>query len=305
MSRVRFLALVISAQVMQIVTSSEEELSLVEPGTGLTILGGAIGSAKLLEKLLGPTADYLGGEIRNYTEKGFANLRRIFQHAAHTLGKRLDEPGQVPPKVLKGVLDEGYFCEDQLSGQYFGGVLASSRSGVSRDVRGSSFIALIRRLSAYQIRSHFIFYTLFKALCGGRSVNLGISTERDKFKIFVPFTSYFVAMDYQQGEVPNVLLPHVMNGLSREELIGLDWSMGSPKHIKKSENIEPDTPGIVFRPSAVGLELYLWAHGLSTVPITDFLKVDFRPMQLEGMTIPSDAKSYAPDEDRDVTSPST
>ncbi len=277
----------------------------MEPGTGLTILGGAIGSAKVLEKLLGPTADYLGGEIRNYTEKGFANLRRVFEHATKTLGKRLEEPGQVPPKVLKGVLEQGYFCEDQLAGQYFGGVLASSRSGVSRDDRGSSFIALIGRFSVYQIRTHFIFYTLFKALCAGRSANLGLSTERDKLKIFIPFASYLPAMDYQPEEKPNVLIPHVMNGLCREELIGQGWSSGSPGHLKKLENVEPESNGIVFRPSAVGLELYLWAHGLSTISVADFLKVDFRPMQLEGMTIPAGARCYAPDEEKDVTNPST
>ena len=92
----------------------------MEPATGLTILGGAVGSAKVIEKLLGPTADYLGGEIRNYTEKGLSNLGRVFSHATITLGKKIEDPGQVPPKVLKGTLEEGYFSEDQLSAQYFG-----------------------------------------------------------------------------------------------------------------------------------------------------------------------------------------
>ena len=41
----------------------------MDPGTGLTILGSAIGGAKLVEKLLGPTADYIvnsGDSILNY-----------------------------------------------------------------------------------------------------------------------------------------------------------------------------------------------------------------------------------------------
>jgi hypothetical protein len=96
-------------------------------GGGLAILG----SKEIIVKILGPTAEYIGGELRSYTEKGAANLRRIFTNTEKKLGARLDQPGQVPPKVLKNVLNEGYFCEDELAAEYFGGVLASSRSGIS------------------------------------------------------------------------------------------------------------------------------------------------------------------------------
>jgi len=281
------------------VTSSKNGGLILEPATGLTILGGAIGSAKIIEKLLGPTADYLGGEIRNYTEKGLNNLGRVFSHAASTLGEKIEAPGQVPPKVLKGILEEGYFSEDQLSAQYFGGVLASSRTGIQRDDRGTSFIQLIGRVSTYQIRIHFVFYTLLKRMCDGRPENLGISNERQKFKIWIPFPLYATAMDFQPDEDPNVLLQHIMNGIAREELIDKTWNMGSTEHLKKSENLKVDSSGIVFRPSAVGLELYLWAHGVSSVAISDFLSADFSPMSLDGMVIPEGAKSYAPDIDNE------
>lgn len=46
----------------------------MKPGTGLTILGTAVGSAKLVEKLLGPTADYLGEGLRQWTEKRVENV---------------------------------------------------------------------------------------------------------------------------------------------------------------------------------------------------------------------------------------
>lgn len=272
----------------------------MEPATGLTILGGAIGSAKVIEKLLGPTADYLGEEVRNYTKKGLSNLGRVFSHAASTLGMKIEDPGQVPPKVLKGILEEGYFSEDQLSAQYFGGVLASSRTGIQRDDRGTSFIQLTGRLSTYQIRTHFVFYTLLKRMCNGRPENLGLSNERQKFKIWIPFPLYNTAMDFQSDEDPNVLLHHTMNGLHREELIDGTWNMGSIEHLKKSENLKVDSGGIIFRPSAVGLELYLWAHGVSSVAIINFLTADFSPMTLDGMVIPEGAKSYAPDIDNEV-----
>ena len=38
----------------------------MDPGTGLTLLGGALGSVKVVEKILGPTADYLGAGMRDW-----------------------------------------------------------------------------------------------------------------------------------------------------------------------------------------------------------------------------------------------
>ncbi len=42
---------------------------MIDPGTGLTILGSAIGSAKVVEKILGPTSEYIGEQLKEWTEK--------------------------------------------------------------------------------------------------------------------------------------------------------------------------------------------------------------------------------------------
>jgi len=41
-------------------------------------------------------------------------------------------------------------------------------------------------------------------------------------------------MDFQQGENIGTLIPHVMNGLAREELIGDAWASGNADAIKKT-----------------------------------------------------------------------
>src|SRR4051812_25084796 len=117
-------------------------------GTGLSILGAAAGSAQVVEKILGPTAEYLGNNLRDWTQRGVENVGRIFQTAQRKLGSKIESEGSVPPKVLKNILQEGAFCEDKLSTEYFGGVLASSRSEVSRDDRGAAFASLVGRLSS-------------------------------------------------------------------------------------------------------------------------------------------------------------
>ncbi len=264
----------------------------METGTGLSILGTALGSVKLLDKLLGPTADYLGGEIRNYAERGVHNLGRIFKHAEKTLGSKIDEPGQVPPKVLKEILQEGYFCEDELSAQYFGGLLASSRSGIFRDDRGAAFVGLIGRLSVYQIRTHFIFYTIFRNLCSGRSANLALGEELSKFRLFIPASVYMSAMDFQHGENPVILVQHVMHGLHTEALIA-EWAVGHATHLEQVLKVaEFQSYGIAFGPSSVGMELYLWAHGFGSVSPGDFLTCDLVPMRSEAITIPEGSRCF-------------
>jgi hypothetical protein len=68
-------------------------------GAGLALYGGK----DLLLKLLGPTADYFGEEIKNNVEKQNENLKRIFTASIDILGEKIDQPGQVSPRVLKRV----------------------------------------------------------------------------------------------------------------------------------------------------------------------------------------------------------
>ncbi|HEX4638987.1 MAG TPA: hypothetical protein VH170_05830 [Chthoniobacterales bacterium] len=244
-------------------------------GTGLAILG----SKEIVVKILGPTAEYLGGELQSYTKKGATNLRRIFSHAETKLGDKLNDQGQVAPKVLKGILSEGYFCDDELGAEYFGGVLAGSRSEVPRDDRGAAILSLISRLSTYQLRSHYLFYTAFKFLYDREPANLGISRERANLKVFFRLSAYHEAMGFSRSEDFSALLSHAMNGLAREQLIGDHWGSGTPQYLQKEFHTSNNEAGIVYSASAIGLELYLWAHGRRDA-IGDFLKasVKFEPL---------------------------
>ena len=189
-------------------------------GTGLTILGTAIGSKELVVKVLGPTADYIGGGLQHWTEKSVSSVARIFTNAGAKLGERKELPGAVPPKVLRGILQEGAFCDDELAGEYFGGVLASSRSEISRDDRGAAFISLISRLTSYQIRAHFVFYHIIKNIFDGESLlHIGSPDDRKKMEVFIPWDTYQPAMDFSEKEVEAVLTPHILFGLDKESLI--------------------------------------------------------------------------------------
>jgi len=247
---------------------------MIDPGTGLAILGSAIGGAKVLEKILGPTSEYIGTQIKEWTIKRVENTSNIFQNAEKKLGDKINEDGKVPPKVLKGILEDGAWCEEELQVEYFGGVLASSRSGISRDDRGAYFTSLISRLSTYQLRTHYLFYQSIKQHFNGKNINIGEPKDRSKLQLFVPFTTYIEAMDFSKDEVPNNwnLMIHSVWGLNKEELIE-NFLYGGADFIKTSYK-EASQDGILFQPTTLGVELLMWAFGYGQQDINNFFKIE-------------------------------
>lgn len=247
---------------------------MVDIGTGLSILGTAIGGVKILEKILGPSADYIGDQIKEWTEKKISNTAKIFKNAEEKLGDKIKDSGRVPPKVLKGILEDGAWCEEDLQIEYFGGVLASSRTGISRDDRGAYFVSLISRLSTYQLRTHYLVYHSIKSQFNGQKMNVGFSDDREKMEIFMPYPTYYNALDFSEEEMPNsmFLMEHAVVGLFKERLIE-DYTYGPTEHLKKRFE-EAAEAGIIFEPSMLGVELFMWAYGFGQVQNNDFFLPD-------------------------------
>ena len=249
----------------------------MEPGTGLAILGSALGGAKLVEKMLGPTAEYIGSGLRDWTERRVNNVANIFTKAKEKLGNRIDEPGAVPPRVLKEILNEGSFCDDPLTTEYFGGVLASSRSQVSRDDRGASWSSIVARLSTYQIRTHFLVYRAIYDRFKGQDFKFNVE-DRKKLSVLLPFSSYIHSMEFSQAEMDQfiVLLNHSFFGLHKENLIA-NFIYGNDEALKKhiGSNLNPPSEGGIWvTPSALGGELFLWAHGYGNLSLSKMFHLE-------------------------------
>lgn len=247
-------------------------------GTGLAVWG----SKELLIKLLGPTADYLGGGLKDVVEKCNVNLGRIFKNATQKLGDKLEQPGQVNPRVLKGICEEGRFCEDELAAEYYGGILASSRTPNGRDDRGVTLLAVVKDLSVYQLRLHYLLYILFNRVFRGQWFNVGDINHAKRMQIFVPHSVYLGAMDFNDTESPNSILTHSLTGLARHQLI-IQYASGDPALLMKQQ-IFSDIPGIITCPTLPGAELFMWAVGNSGSSGSDLLKIDV-PESIEGFTI--------------------
>lgn len=88
--------------------------------TGLAIYG----AKELLIKILGPTADYLGTGIQEFAQARISNLNKILEKAAKHLGDKINQTGSVPPRVFKEIIENGSLNNDELSAEYYGGILA-------------------------------------------------------------------------------------------------------------------------------------------------------------------------------------
>lgn len=239
-----------------------------------------------LNKILGPTADYLGTSLKDFAETRAHNVGKIFGNAEKKLGDKINTPGQVPPKVLKTIIDEGSYCNDSIGAEYFGGILASSRTESGRDDRGARISKSLDMLSVYQIRTHFIIYTVIRKLFKDSGFVCN-QTDRAKMQIFIPYDTYLNAMNFDEKEQEQIqsIVNNTFFGLNKEDLIETFY-YGPQDHIK-IEYPKATDGGIVVQPSAQGTELYLWGYGFGDKDLSYILQDD-KFEDLEDITISID-----------------
>lgn len=235
-----------------------------------------------LEKLLGPTAAYLGDGLRDFTEKRVETIQKIFVSAQTKLGDKANSPGQVPPKVLKTVMNEGSYASDPLEVDYFGGILASARTEGGRDDRAARLAKAVDALSTYQLRTHYLVYATIRALFAESGLPFNME-GRPKMQIFIPYEDYLAGMAFDEREFAQVgqMLNHVFFGLSADGLIESGWQYGPKEQLVKTWAKAP-SGGIVCTPSALGAELFLAAHGCADQPLEHIFSADLL-VGLEGL----------------------
>jgi hypothetical protein len=265
---------------------------MVDVGAGLAILGSAELSKELLGKILGQTAEYIGGGVQQWTERRVENVRRVFQKARDKLGSELERPGAIPPRVLSAILEQGQFAEDDLMAEYLGGVLASSRSRVDRDDRAVDAAATISRLSTYALRTHYVLYAAIHPLVRGEVsyLDLLMAPKLHERAFFLSLTAYFDAMAFSEAELDQFtgIFSETMLALSREDLIRPKFQLGAATDLSASfefDSLEEDG-GIVFTPTQHGIVLFSVAHGVRTDPLGAFSDAESFP-PATGVNIPN------------------
>lgn len=140
-------------------------------------------------KLLWPTIDVIGEDLKKLYEKG---RDRITKKAIEKT-QNIDQPGQTNLRVTHEVFWNGAFADNNISAEYFWGVLASSRSKDWEDDTGVFYIDLIKWMSSAHLQMHYLVYrTLNKELIANtakHTISIGQETELQKESLYVPLLS--------------------------------------------------------------------------------------------------------------------
>lgn len=225
-------------------------------GAGMAVLG----SKDVITKLLGPTADYIGEEVAGLVKKCNINIDEIFVRAKKKLGSRIDKDGAVSPRVLKHVLDDGRFCDDEIAAEYYGGILASSRDSVGKNDLGLHYLSKVRQMSSLQLRLHFVFYYQLLMLHKDSGLDIGLGNNLRALGLFIPSNVFTSVVPADLAETQVDLISHCSVGLRSLDLINT-YSYGDPSHLEKVFP-KATSAGIYLEPNFAGAELFLWGLGL-------------------------------------------
>ena len=242
-------------------------------GAGLAVLG----SKDILTKLLGPTADYLGGEVKGFVQKCNVNVDSVFVRAKRKLGARIDDEGSVSPRVLRHVLDDARFCEDELAAEYYGGLLAGSREATGKDDQSLPYLAKVRQMSVYQIRLHFAFYYEILRLHKASKLNLGQGSESTRAGLLLPHSFVKPLFPPEKHTDYWNLMTHSVVGLSSHGLIATYAYGGASDLANRFPGAAVD--GAYMEPNFVGAELFMWALGMETPNGHSFFNIELESVQ--------------------------
>lgn len=251
------------------------------------VLAGLVGAAanEAVSKIIGPTSELLGNAIKDFTLARVENVRKIANVAIKKAKNINDETLFVHPSIVKDIIDEGSLRDDEIIVEYLGGILAASRTGSSRDDRGLKYTAIIKSMSAYEIRLHFILYAAIRSIFEGRIPGHGDVSLEEKANMGISYGLRVV--HFGQNELACALAldeterPHgysiavdALSGLSRLGLIA-DFTIESPESFKvKYSKWGLEQPHATIRvvPSITGFALMMQAFGHSNMSVLDFFE---------------------------------
>ncbi len=203
----------------------------------------------IIENVLGPTSKEIGQDMQSLYKKGRdLILRKGFQ--------KLKNPndGKIANlRVARDVFWNGSFTDEAICAEYFGGILAASRSEDGKNDSGVFFVDIIKSMSSGQLKMHYIIYrTLNKELLLNdqkKSLNPGQETELHSEELFFPLLGI---IEQSNNEDIGVIL----HGLHAKNLIG---NFQTENH--KLEDGK-EIPYLKVQPKALGIQLFAIANNM-------------------------------------------
>lgn len=203
----------------------------------------------IIENVLGPTSKEIGQDMQNLYKKG---RELILQKGFRKLKNPND--GEIANlRVARDVFWNGSFTDEAICAEYFGGILAASRSKDGKNDSGVFYVDIIKSMSSGQLKMHYIIYrTLNKELVTNeqkKTLNPGQETELYKEKLF--FLLIGIMEQFKNEDIGAIL-----HGLHAKNLIG-DFQT---QNYKLEDNKE--MPYLEIQPKSLGIQLFAIANNM-------------------------------------------
>lgn len=120
--------------------------------------GAGIGAALWTgRKVLGSLLDEVAEDIRErYASRRRQTFHQIIEKAAKRLGPAAEIDGAVPPRLIGLLIDEASWVDDEVLAEYWGGIVAASRTAEGKDDHGIPWARLVARLSRFHVKAHYL-----------------------------------------------------------------------------------------------------------------------------------------------------
>lgn len=231
----------------------------MEPITTTTAIVGA--SAWFGNKLLGPTMEIIGDDLKQLYKDG---RDKIVANAIKKI-KNVELKGRTNLRVTRDVFLNGSFTDESICAEYFGGILAASRSEDGKDDSGVFYVDIIKSMSSSQLKMHYIIYrTLNKELIANeekKTLNPAQESELSREKLFFPLLGTI-------EQFKNEDIGAILHGLHAKNLIG---DFQTENHEIESEKT---MPYLTVSPKSLGIQLFAIANNMFC-DWRNFSKVDF------------------------------
>ncbi|PIA66085.1 hypothetical protein [Pseudomonas sediminis] len=148
----------------------------------IVLTAGVASAAYVAQQLFGKTLAEMGDDLNKmYT----ANRDKLLAKAA----KKVADPndGAKPNlRVARDVIWNGAVTDDEVCAEYFGGILAASRSEDGRDDSALIYVDCIKALSSKQLHLHFVIYNSLHEMlaAAGAAINPGMQDELSRKKVW-------------------------------------------------------------------------------------------------------------------------
>ena len=128
-----------------------------------------------LQKAFGPVLSEIGEDLK----KIYAIGRDKILAAGYKKIRNPEDGKKANLRVTRDIFWNGAFTDEEICAEYFGGVLAASRSNDGHDDSTIQFVNVIKSLSSSQLRLHYFIYSGLNQILSQSSNNINVAQGSD------------------------------------------------------------------------------------------------------------------------------